>query len=114
MQAYPGRNPVMDVLSGKLSFRQFRLMVEHLPPGNVWERKASDGWSDVEWLSWHTEGRLRELITLLANAYRPKGTPALDVPGYLATPGGGDRDPEAAATQAAYDNAMQAELEGLW
>lgn len=101
----------MEVLRGEISLRRFRLMVEHLPPGNPFELAlAGSRWGDLMFLLWDTNSQLRDLGTMYVNAHR-KGSPI--EPTYL------DRPKSAAevadeATQAAMDQEAQDELEELW
>ena len=47
LQAYPGRDPLRDVLTGQISLRKFRVMVDHLPRshiGKVLKRDLRDGY----------------------------------------------------------------------
>lgn len=114
LQAYPGSSPVRDVLTGRISLRQFRVMVEHLPPGNPLDRARSGhpwaGRDDVA-LLYEVESRLRELVVMLGNLFRAKGEPPREVP-YLDRPLSAE-ELERRAAQEAYDDLMQRQLEEL-
>ena len=113
LQAYPGSNPVRDVLTGRISLRQFRVMVEHLPPGNVLERERAGGsrWGDMETLVWGVESRLRELVAMFHNVHRPEGEQPVEVE-YISRPST-RQDEELARAQAEYDALMMQQLEDL-
>lgn len=75
MQAYPGRgNPLMDALNGRISVRQLRVMLEHLPENNPiqWEFNGNQ-WDDKAWIAWNNNTMLRFLRAEYFNAHRPKG-----------------------------------------
>lgn len=78
MQAYPGHgNPVINALKGKISTRQLRVMIEHLPKPNAVTREiAGNDWHDVEWMLWDVSTQLRLLRTNFYNANRGNDTPA--------------------------------------
>ena len=111
LQAYPGRDPLREVLTGEMSLRQFGVLVEHLPPGNALERARFGRWSDTEVLLWSIESRIRDLAALTGNLWRPKGSPPRE-PEYIERPASPDELADRAA-QDAYDAAMQAELDQL-
>lgn len=86
MQAYPGRDPLGEVLRGDITLRTFRAMFDGLPAGNVFQRAVQGPWvSDEAMLLLATESRIRDLIGMLMNMFRPKGSGAKDVP-YLEVP----------------------------
>lgn len=86
MQAYPGRDPLGEVLRGDITLRTFRAMFEGLPAGNVFQRAVQGPWvSDEAMLLLATESRIRDLIGMLMNMFRPKGSGTKDVP-YLEVP----------------------------
>lgn len=60
-------------------------MIEHLPPDSPWLRGKRGGWSDLEWLLWNVESRVREAITQQANMWRREGTQSVE-PTYLPAP----------------------------
>lgn len=68
-------------------------MIEHLPPDSPWLRGKRGGWSDVEWLLWNVESRLRELISTERTALAAvsaglhiKGQPTPPEPKYITPP----------------------------
>ncbi|WNM27555.1 hypothetical protein RN607_00715 [Demequina capsici] len=75
LQAYPERpNPIFEALNGRLSIRQLRVMVEHLPRGPV-DREVNGPWGDIEYLLHDIANSLRLLNTTYSNVHRPKGAP---------------------------------------
>ena len=113
LQAYPGNDPVRDVLTGRISLRRFRVLVENLPPNNPLQRARGGPWagSDQVALAYATESRLRELITLLLNLFRSKDEPGRDVE-YLPRPLSAE-EVELQRLQAEYDAEMVRQLEEL-
>ncbi len=89
MQSYPGQgNPLLDALEGRISTRQLRVMIEHLPPGNnAVSRQINGRWSDLETLLWHIDSDLRFIHTSFKNANRAKGVQALGDPELIPIPG---------------------------
>lgn len=95
MQAYPGRNPVLDAIRGSvdqggefedtITVRQLRVMLENLPPDNALDRKLGSRWGDQMRLLHDISSSLRDLIGLTYNINRPKGKPAFE-PEHLPTP----------------------------
>lgn len=85
MQAYPGRNWVIEALAGRITSRQLRIMCQHLPPGNPVQRELNTPWNEIEYLVHDVSSNLRALRTDLRNAFREKGeTPS--EPQLLPTP----------------------------
>lgn len=79
MATYPGRgNPVMDALRGKISVRQLRVMVEHLPPNNAAARLLNGRWGDLERLIHDCSSQLRLFNTNYYNVNREKGKRAIE------------------------------------
>ena len=60
LQAYAPRDPLREASQGKISVRQLRVMVEHLPPGNPAAR-VLDPWRDTEHLLHDISTQLRGL-----------------------------------------------------
>lgn len=100
LQAYPGRDPLREVLTGQISLRKFRVMVDHLPPDNPLERSRT-GQRPV---LWNVEARLREILKSFSPEMELSYLPVL-----LSR-----EDAAASATQDDYDTTVQAELESLW
>ena len=98
-------------MQGDITLRKFRLMVEHLPPGNVLE-VARNGWPESHWLAWQLDSRIRDLVGLTFNMNRGKDKPAMTVD-YLPHPQT-DEERERSAQQAAYEAQMQAEMDRLF
>lgn len=108
LQAYPGRDPLSDVFSGKISLRKFRVMVENLPPKNPVARAVSGEWGDEEWMLWDISGRLRDLSIQLHNLFR--GNSAALEPEYLPRPEastGEHQELEKAAEHQMQDNLLK-------
>ncbi|MDI3331406.1 MAG: hypothetical protein QJR09_11865 [Micrococcus sp.] len=63
------------MLLGEITFRQFRVMVEHLPTGHAAARHLGDP-SWTEQLLWDIAYHVRAQIVQTDNVYRPKGTQA--------------------------------------
>ena len=99
------------MLDGTISLRRFRLMVEHLPPGNPLERARTGRWGDSEVLLWQIESRLRELQSLIFNVNRGKDQQPHETE-YLPRPRPADEEAQDAA-QRAYDARMRQQLEQL-
>jgi hypothetical protein len=77
MQAYPNRgNPVLDALTGRISVRQLRVMIEHLPPNNAVARALNGPWGDIEYLLRDIANNGRVLNTSYYNTHRAKGLAA--------------------------------------
>lgn len=112
MQTYPGRDPLREVLLGKISVRKFRVMLQHLPPGNAAQRAIHGPWGDRESLLHSIDSRLAWLQASYYNSHVKEGVPPME-PVYLPTP-----DKEHDADQRAYEqqvleqqrNEMQAAL----
>ena len=94
-----------------MSLRRFRLLVEHLPPGNALDRARFGRWGDDETLMYAVESRLRELIALTYNANRRHGS-APQEPEYLPRPLTPEEE-RRKADQDAYDAAMVRQLQEL-
>lgn len=112
LQAYPGSDPIRDVLTGTISLRRFRLMVEHLPPGNPLAlARFGQRWSDTEALLWQVESRLRELLSLTYNVHRGVDQQPHETD-YLPRPRTAGEEAQEAA-QRAYDAQVRQQLEQL-
>lgn len=72
MQAYPRRRPIRDFLRGRITLRELRVMIEHLPPDSPIHRTVHGPWRDVEGLLWDISTQLRDLIALTYNVNRAK------------------------------------------
>jgi len=99
-------------MAGQISVRKFRVLVEHLPPGNALEVARNAGWPASTWALWQVESRLRDLFALTYNANVP---PERRIPeiAYLDRPRT-EEEVALAAAQAAYDAQMEAELDALF
>lgn len=82
---YAPRDPLAEYLNGRVSFRQLRVMVEHLPPGSAVHRAANGPWGDQDWVLHDVSSRLRDLLVLTSNLNRPKNA-APRHPEYLPSP----------------------------
>jgi len=109
MQAYPGRDPLAEVMRGDITVRKFRVLVEHLPAGNALEVARNSGWTRAEWRGWNIEARLRELFALTHNINTPKDKPRLEVD-YPARPKS-EQELEAEAVEAALAAQVEAEMD---
>lgn len=87
LQAYAPRDPLAEVLSGRITVRKFRVMVEHLPDGNVFQRAVADApWTSVtEQLLYHIESRVRDAIVANSNLWRSAKEPPIEA-SYLEPP----------------------------
>lgn len=108
MQAYPGRrtSPVIDALSGRMSVRLLRVMVEHLPPENAVSRALVSSWGDTLRLLHDAASSLRMLTASYYNVHRGDGTPPLayePIPTpETSAPARTARDPERAAAEQSH------------
>ena len=109
MQAYPGRDPIDEVLSGQISLRKFRVLVEHLPPDNPLERSRT---GQAGSLLWNVHAKLTDLDQHFCDANTPEGGQRIEMY-YLPRPVTPEELAEAEAQQQA-EAMQQAELEGLW
>lgn len=86
LATYPGRgNPVMDALHGKISIRQLRVMVEHLPPDNAAARDERGPWGDLERIAHDSNSQIRFLRAEVYNIVRGDKPPITE-PELLSTP----------------------------
>lgn len=93
MASYPGRgNPVLDALTGDISVRQLRVMLEHLPPGNAAYRELHSPWDDSQWTDWDISTQLRILNWKVSSIYKKEGSPDPPEPDLLPTPDSLDED----------------------
>ena len=104
MQAYPGRNPVMDALRRKITPRQLRVMLEHLPADSPVSRELNGPWTDQHYLLWHIASELRNVQATTVNLFVPKGKPRVE-PEYLPTPQSSQQEQEHS------QEALQAEMD---
>jgi hypothetical protein len=117
MQAYPGRNPVLDAIRGAIdrggefehtiSVRQLRVMLENLPPANAIDRELGSRWGDFERLLHDISSGVRDLTALTYNINRPKGQAALEskhlpTPEELEQQEAAERTPEQAVAELAH------------
>lgn len=109
MQAYPGRDPIDEVLSGRISLRKFRVMVEHLPPDNPLERSRT---GQAGSLLWNIHAKLVDLDKHFCDAHTPEGGQRIEAY-YLPRRTSPEEQAEAEA-QAKAEAQQQAELENLW
>lgn len=73
MQFYPGQgNPVLQALRGKISPRQLRVMIEHLPQNNPIGRELDGPWDDLRLLIYDVSSQLRLLRAEVHNAIYEK------------------------------------------
>lgn len=80
LQTYgSGANPIMDALRGKISVRQLRVMLEHLPANNAASRELSDVWGDEMRIHHDTNTQIRNLLALTYNIHRGKGAASANV-----------------------------------
>lgn len=102
LQAYPGRgNPLLQALAGKISTRQLRVMLEHLPPGNPAEREVISQWDDATMLIHDAANSLRALTVMTANINREKGTDPIE---YTPIPRPEETESQRKALTASGDN----------
>ena len=109
LQAYPGRDPIKDVLTGKITLRRFRVMLEHLPPDNPFERSRT---GQAGSLLWNIHAKLTELDKHFCDAHTPEGQQRIEAH-YLPRRTTPEEQAEAEA-QAEAEPQQQAELENLW
>ena len=98
-----------EVLVGRISFRQFRVMVEHLPPGNAAARALGSEWDDPTWLLHSIDSRLAVLNASFYNAHKAKDAAASE-PVFLPNPTQ-KVDPQARQREAAALAQQRAELQ---
>lgn len=84
LQAYPGRDPLKEILTGRITLRQFRIMVENLPPKGPVARALNGRWGDDDWMLFDISSRMRDLSAQLYNLFR--GTSPPIEPAYLPKP----------------------------
>ena len=109
LQAYPGRDPIKDVLTGKITLRRFRVMLEHLPPDNPFERSRT---GQAGSLLWNIHAKLTELDKHFCDAHTPEGQQRIEAH-YLPRRTTPEEQAETEA-QAEAEAQQQAELENLW
>ncbi|WP_010549679.1 hypothetical protein [Brachybacterium paraconglomeratum] len=114
LQAYAPRDPLREYFQGRVSLRQLRLMVEHLPlNAPAYRAAAGHGWTDETLLAWDASSQLRVLNAALANLFREKGAPPVQ-PDLLPAPGvdGGFSDGD--VLDEVEQQEISANLERLW
>lgn len=67
LQEYAPRDPLAEVLDGRITLRKLRVMIQHLPPGNANERALFGRWTDTERLLHHVANTTGALLTLTNN-----------------------------------------------
>ena len=86
MQTYPGQgNPVLRALTGEISTRQLRVMVEHLPPENAAIYDLYDLVTMRE-IMHDVSDQLRLLRAEFSNVHRDKDQPPITHPDLLPRP----------------------------
>lgn len=92
LQAYAPRDPIAEFLHGRISARQLRVMIENLPPSSPWVREH-DPWTQTDYLLWHVESRLRDLVAtehtelaVLTAGLHIKGSPSPPDVKYIVPP----------------------------
>ncbi|MBM6622673.1 hypothetical protein JTF08_13740 [Micrococcaceae bacterium RIT802] len=100
-----------EVLVGRISFRQFRVMVEHLPPGNAAARAVGSVWDDKTWLLHSIDSRLAVLNATFYNAHKVKDA-APAKPEFQPSPAE-QVDPEAQRRETEYEARQRAELQAV-
>lgn len=81
MQVYAPRDPLREVLTGRITLRQFRVMVEGLPLDRTTPigRALHGTWGDAEYLARDIATSLRVLATDYRNVNRSQGSPPSEV-----------------------------------
>lgn len=76
MQAYAPRDPLEEVLTGRITLRKFRVMVEGLAADHTSPvgRKISGPWSDQHRLQLLAAQAVRNMEAMLANRWRTEGS----------------------------------------
>lgn len=72
LQEYAPRDPLVEVLDGRITLRKLRVMIEHLPPGNANERALYGRWTDTDRLLHHIANATGALLTLTSNVQAAK------------------------------------------
>ena len=67
LQEYAPRDPLAEVLDGRITLRKLRVMIEHLPPGNAVARALYGPWTDAERLAHYAANTMGALLTLTNN-----------------------------------------------
>lgn len=120
LQNYAPRDPVAEAMRGEITPRQLRVMIEHLPPGNAWQRAAYGPWGDRERLQADTSNRLRDLmlqnsrlLSLVAGALKVNNL-QLGKPEYITPPEPVEsHDPARADLDRAYEEQVATELDAV-
>ena len=109
LQAYPGRDPLADVLTGEISLRKFRVMVEHLPPENPLERSRT---GQAGSLLWNIHAKLTDIDQHFCDTHTAEGQKRVDM--YYLPRLATQEEAAAAEERHEAEDAQQAELENLW
>ncbi|PFG19876.1 hypothetical protein [Serinibacter salmoneus] len=120
LQTYSPRDPVAEAMVGEITPRQLRVMIEHLPPGNAWQRAAYGPWGDSERLQADTSNRLRDMLllqsrqlSLVAGALKVNSL-QVGKPEYITPPEPvGAKDVVRADLDRAYEEQVAAELDAV-
>ena len=98
---YAPRNPIAEFWRGEITLRHLRALVEGLPQDTALARAERGPWGDPEWIAWHVEARLSELLSLISGIV--SGNPG--DPDYLPTPDPTSSQLAAREQQAAQERA---------
>lgn len=113
LQHYPGQgNPVIKALQGKISPRELRVMLEHLPPGNPLSREFNGPWDNETVLLHAVANGLMRLNANYYNVHRQKGDKP-ESPDYIENPNDDYRDDTTPEASEAEQQQIKAEQEHL-
>lgn len=81
---YAPRDPIAEFLTGTITARQLRVLVEGLPPDSAFHRAARENdWADNDWIARDTNSVLRVLLYTVESALSERRPPK---PEFLPSP----------------------------
>lgn len=114
LQAYAPRDPLREYFQGRVSLRQLRLMVEHLPlDAPAYRAGAGHAWRDETVIQWDISSQLRILNANLSNMFRAKGAPAAE-PDLLPSPVSEGDFADGDVVDEAEQQEIRSNMERLW
>lgn len=114
LQAYAPRDPLREYFQGRVSLRQLRVMIEHLPlNAPAYRAAAGHAWTDETLLMHDVSSQLRVLNASLANLFRGKEDPITE-PEFLPAPGIDNGHGDDDAIDEDEQQEIRSNLERLW
>lgn len=77
---YAPRDPVGEFLTGRITVRQLRVLLEGLPPDSAFHRSYRDNdWQDSDWIARDTNSNIRLLLWTVQSALSKGSVPRPDL-----------------------------------